>query len=199
MKRELIAAIAACGVAAPAMAAPGNNYVDGYFLLSEIDTGRNDDDGTGVGVKGAGQVAEQVFLTGEFQTLEYDDSDTDLDQFRFGAGLGPGMGSNGQGVYGRIEYVSFELDPPGPGKLDDDGIVGTVGYMLPVSPQLRLHGEVGYVYLDDIDGPELLGGVSYRVAQNLSLIADYRLSFLETDGGGDADLSDLRLGARFNF
>lgn len=194
MKRELIAAVAACGLAAPAIAAPGNNFVDGYGLYSDVDFGPADDDGLGVGVKGAFQIADRVFLTGEFQTLEYDDSNVDLDQFRFGAGFGPGMGSNGEGLYGRVEYASLEFDND-----EQDGIAGTVGYALPVSPQLRLHGEIGYLYLDDVDGPELLIGATYRIAQNLSLFGDYRASFLDVDGGGDVDLSDLRFGVRFNF
>lgn len=198
MKRHIFAAVAACCLTGPAVAATGNNYVDGYFLLSEIDVetpfGDADDDGDGVGVKGAFQVAERVFLTGEFQTVEYDDFDVDLDQLRLGAGMGPGMGANGQGVYGRVEYATLDFDNE-----DDDGLVGTLGYAVPVSQQFRLHGEVGYAYLDDVDGPELLAGASYRVAQNLSLFGDYRMSFLEADGGGDLDLSDLRLGVRFNF
>ena len=92
MKRELIAALAACGFAAPVLAAPGNNFIDGYALFSDIDLGPVDDDGIGAGVKGAFQVADRVFLTGEFQTVEYDDFNADFDQIRLGAGFGPGMG-----------------------------------------------------------------------------------------------------------
>jgi len=194
MKRELIAAIAACSFAAPALAATGNNYVDGYFYLSDIDVGPADDDGVGVGVKGGFQVADQVYLTGEYQTVEYDDFNVDLDQLRLGAGFGPGMGTKGQGIYGRAEYVKFDIDSE-----DDSGIGGHVGYALPLSDQFRLNGEVGYLLLDDSDGPELLIGGTYRVAQNFGIFADYRASFLDGDHGGDLDVSDLRIGARFYF
>lgn len=195
MKRELIAAIAACGFAAPALAATGNHYVDGYFYMSDIDLGPVDDDGVGVGVKGGFQVADKVYLTGEYQTVEYDDFNADLDQMRLGAGFGPGMGPSGAGLYGRAEYVSFDIESE-----DDDGIAGHVGYAIPVSDQFRLHGEVGYLLLDDTDGPELLIGGTYRVAQNFGIFADYRASFLEADGnGGDIDINDLRIGARFYF
>lgn len=195
MKHKLIAALAACGLAAPALAAPGNNFVDGYALFSDIDLGPVDDDGIGAGLKGGFQVADQVFLTGEFQTVEYDDFDVDFDQIRLGAGFGPGMGSTGEGLYGRAEYVSFDLDNE-----DDDGIGGSVGFGLPLSPAFRLHGEAGYLLLDDADGPELLVGGTYRLAQNFGVFADYRMSFLDPDGGGgDVDISDLRIGARFYF
>lgn len=195
MKRKLIAAIAACGIAAPTFAVTGNNHVDGYFALSELDIGSFDDDGNGFGLKGAFQVHPQVFLTGEFQSVEYDDTDLDLDQIRLGAGTGPGMGANGEGIYGRGEYIQLDADSE-----DQDGLVGTLGYALSVNPQFRLHGEVGYVYLDDADGPELLVGGTYRLAQNLGLFADYRMSFLDPDGGGgDLDVADLRAGVRFHF
>ena len=195
MKRQLIiaAAVAACGIAAPAMAAPGNNYVDGYLLLSDIDVGP-DDDGTGVGVKGAFQVADQVYLTGEFQTVEYDDFNADLDQIRLGAGFGPGMGAKNEGIYGRAEYVMFDFDDE-----DDDGIAGHVGYAVPLNPQFRVHGEVGYLLLDEVDGPEITLGGTYQVARNFGIFADYRMGFYEADGGGDVDLNDLRIGARFTF
>ncbi|MCC2655418.1 MAG: porin family protein [Panacagrimonas sp.] len=197
MKRVSIAALAACGFVAPALAAPGNNYVDGYGLFSDIDLGGpNDDDGVGMGVKGAFQVADKVYLTGEFQTVEYDDFNEDLDQIRLGVGFGPGMGPNSEGLYGRVEYVDVDLGP-----FDDSGVGGFVGYGLPLNQQFRIHGEVGYLLLDDVDGPELLIGATYRVAQNLGVFADYRASFLEFDGngGGDFDINDLRLGVRFTF
>lgn len=194
MKRELIAAAAVLGIAAPVLAAPGNNHVDGYLLMSDIDLGPVDDDGIGAGVKGAFQVGDQVYLTGEFQSVEYDDFNADFDQIRLGAGFGPGMGGKGEGLYGRAEYVRFDLDNE-----DDDGIAGHIGYGVPLNPQFRLHGELGYLLLDETDGPELLIGGTYQIARNIGVFADYRMSFLEADGGGDVDIDDLRIGARFHF
>lgn len=201
MKRVCIAALAACGFAAPALAAQGNNYVDGYGFFSDIDIdglGVDDsDDGVGMGVKGAFQVSDQVYLTGEFQTVEYDDFDEDFDQVRIGAGFGPGMGPNAEGLYGRVEYVDMDI-----GFADDGGVGAWVGYGLPLNQQFRIHGEAGYLLLDDIDGPEILIGATYRIAQNFGVFADYRMSFLEADvgpGDVDVDVSDLRLGVRFTF
>jgi hypothetical protein len=198
MKRACVAALAACGFAAPALAVQGNNYVDGYGFFSDVDLEfgpfNDSDDGVGMGVKGAFQVADKVYLTGEFQTVEYDDFNRDLDQIRLGAGFGPGMGPNAEGIYGRVEYVDVDFFGE-----DDDGVGGSIGYGLPLSPEFRLHGEVGYLYLDDVDGPELLIGGTYRIAQNFGVFADYRASFLEADGGGDIDINDLRVGIRFTF
>lgn len=196
MKRNLIAALAACTFAVPALAQTGNNYIDGFFVLnSEIDLGPADDDGNGFGVKGAFQVHDSVFLTGEYQGVEYDDSEADLDQIRLGAAFGPGAGSRGAGLYGQGEYINLDLD----GASDQDGLGGHVGYGLPVNDRIRLHGQAGYVLLDDVDGPEFLVGGTYKFTPNIGAFADYRMSFLDVDGGGDLDLSDLRIGARFYF
>jgi hypothetical protein len=194
MKRVLIAALAASGVAAPAMAATGNNYVDGYVALSSLnpDPGGSED-GTGAGVKAAFQVADKIFLTGEFQSVDYDHIHDDFDQIRLGAGFGPGMGSKGEGLYGRVEYVDFDFGD------SDSGLGATAGYAIPLNPQFRVHGEVGYLLLDDVDGPELTIGGTYQVAQNLGIYADYRHDFLNVDGGGDIDIGDVRVGVRFLF
>lgn len=189
MKRNLIAAVAACAFAAPAIA-QGNNYVDGFFALSEIEN----EDGNGFGLKGEFQVHDKLFLNGEFQTVDYDDN-FDVDQIRLGGTIGPGAGSKNEGIFGRVEYVNLDF---GSGS-DQDGIGGHVGYALPLSKEFRLHGQVGYLMLDDVDGPELLVGATYQVAPNIALFGDYRASFLEADGGGDLDVSDIRLGARFLF
>ncbi len=193
MKRNLIAAFAACAFAAPAFA-QGNNYIDGFFALSELEN----EDGNGFGLKGEFQVHDKLFLNGEFQSVDYDDN-FDVDQLRLGGAMGPGAGSKNEGVFGRIEYVSLDLGN-GSGS-DQDGVGGHVGYALPLSPEFRVHGQAGYVLLDDVDGPEFLIGATYKLAQNVALFGDYRVSFLEVDGtnGADLDVSDLRLGARFLF
>jgi opacity protein-like surface antigen len=195
MKRQLIAAAAACAFAAPAMAAQGDNFIDGFYVpWYEADFGAGDDDGDGFGLKGAVKVGEPIYLTGEYQSVELDDTDLDVDELRLGVGLGDGAGARGAGLYGRLQYMDLDLDVD-----DDDGVVGHVGYALPVSPQLRLHGEAGYVLLSDVDGPELLAGATYQFAPNLAGFADFRASYLDVDNGGDLDLSQFRVGARFTF
>lgn len=175
--------------------AANQNFVDGYLIFGELEVGSNSRDGDGLGVKGAGQVHQRVFLTGEFQNLDLDGSRGEVEQLRFGAGFGPGMGARAEGPYGRVEYINFDNNIGS----DNDGIGGTAGYGFPVDSRLRLHGEFGYLLLDDLDGPELTVGASYEVIPNFGIFADYRRSFLEIDNGGDVDLSDFRLGGRFYF
>lgn len=193
--KPLFAASLLGACALPAMSAT-TNHVDGYIVPhSEIDIGPFDDEGDGFGVKGAFQVAPRIFLTGEYQGVEYDDANGDLDQLRLGADFGPGAGASGQGLYGRGQYVSLDFD----GGDDQDGVGAHVGYGMSLTPALRVHGEAGYLLLDDLDGPEFLVGAEYRVAQNLGVFADYRMTRFDVDGGGDLDLDELRVGARFHF
>lgn len=195
MKRQLIAAAAAFAFAAPALAASGDNFIDGFYVpWIEADSGSFDDDGDGFGIKGAFRIADPIYLTGEFQRTELDDSNLDIDELRLGAAYGEGAGARGVGLYGRLQYVDLDLDVD-----DDDGFAGHVGYALAVSPQWRLFGEAGYVLLSDIDGPELLAGTTYQFAPNIAGFADFRVGYFDVDGGSDLDLSQFRIGARFTF
>lgn len=194
MKTTMIAAAAACALSVTALPASATNYIDGYFVpWAEADFGPGDADGDGFGLKGAFQVGSSVFLTGEYESVDYDDINTDIDQLRLGAELGPGAGL-GTGIYGRGEYVSLDDDED-----DQDGFAGHVGYGFPVNKQIRLHGQIGYLLLDDVDGPELSFGGTYQFTSNLAAFGDYRSSYLDVDGGGDLDLSEFRIGARFLF
>ncbi|MGQ0697084.1 MAG: outer membrane beta-barrel protein [Panacagrimonas sp.] len=196
MNRKTILAAAACAFALPTFAASAGNFVDGYYIpFAEVDVGSDDADGDGFGVKGAYEVGtSSVFFTGEYQSVDYDDIDADIDQLRLGAAFGPGAGSVGEGLYGRGEYVSIDFADE-----DQNGFGGHVGYGLPVTKEFRLYGEAGYLLLDDVDGPELLVGATYQFAPNLAAFGDFRNSFLDVDGGGDLDLSQFRIGARFLF
>lgn len=205
MKLRSICTAAALVFALPATAAPGHNFLDGYYVSGTLETPAvapfdDEVDGDGGGVKGAIELLPDLFLTGEYQSLEYDESigsNTKLNQFRVGAGFGPGVG-NGGGLYGRVEYVSIDDDDDE----DDDeqsGIGGQIGFALPLSELLRLHAEVGYLSLDDLEGPEFIGGVTLRFSRNVGLFVDYRLSELEFDNGDEVNLEDIRVGARFFF
>lgn len=205
MNTLLLPAAAALLFALPAAAAPGNNFLDGYYVSGSIETEEpepfdDEVDGDGGGVRGAIELVPDLFLTGEYQSLEYDERfglESELNQFRIGAGFGQGVG-NGGGLYGRVEYVSIDDDDDE----DDDqqnGVGGQIGFALPLSEVLRLYAEVGYLSLDDLDGPEFIFGAHLRLARNLGLFADYRSTQLEFDGGEEITLEDVRVGARFYF
>lgn len=204
MKFKLALSVAALGLSAPLLAAPGGSFIDGYYVPSATIQQENglfdfEEEGDGAGVKGAIEVVPQVFITGEYQSNQYDDagSNIELDTYRLGVGLGEGLG-NGQGIYGRFELIN--ADDNGDDSDEESGVVGTLGLGAILSPQVKIYGEAGYQKFDDLDGPELLGGIAIRLLPNLGVFADYRYSQLNLeDTDIDITYDEFRIGARFYF
>jgi opacity protein-like surface antigen len=171
-------------------------YIPSAEIEVESFLGNGTDDGDGFGIKGEFAVAPNVYLTGEYQGTEYDDSNLELDQLRLGAAFGEGAGTGG-GLYGRIQYlnISFGDDDND----DESGVGGHIGFALAPSPEFKLYGEAGYLKFDDVDGPEFLVGAAFQVAPNIGIFADYRTASLEDDNDNELTLDDFRVGARFYF
>jgi len=184
----------------PAFAATDSiNHIDGYYIPSaDIEVG-GEDDGDGFGVKGRAQFADQLFFTGEYQAVEYDDSELELDQLRGGIGffapLSPDVHWNVRG-----EFVRVETDGPFQDSEDDTGFGVHGGIEALLTPRFSVHGSLGYLSVDDVDGPEFLVGGRFKATPNVSFFADYRMSrFEDDDSGSDLDLDDIRIGAGFHF
>lgn len=205
MKFKLALSAVSLGLSLPAVAAPGNNFIDGYYVpwaqVEITNAGPFDanEEGDGFGVKGALEFAPDVFITGEFQNNQYDDNggEAELETYRLGLGFGHGAGTGG-GLYCRLEYIN--ADDPNDDSADESGGVGTLGFALPLSEELRLHAEAGYQKFDDADGPEFLVGITLQLAPNVGLFADYRNTQLELeDTNIEIQYDEARIGARFYF
>jgi len=72
------------------------------------------------------------------------------------------------------------------------------GLVFAANPQFNLYAQIGYLSIDDADGPEFKFGVDFKANQQVSLFADYRATRFE-DEGVDLDLDDLRIGAAYHF
>jgi hypothetical protein len=200
------ASLCALAMAAAAFQAqaqqPSVGHVDAYYIpkadLEVSEAGfTGDDDGDGFGLRGRFNATEQVFISAEYQAVEYDDSSLELDQLRVGAGYILPINTTLNFV-GQVEYISAETDGPGISSETDDGFGVHAGLEAALAPQFSLYGSVGFVSIDDSDGPEFLVGARFQVAPNVSLFADYRATRF-SDSGSDLDLDDLRLGAGFHF
>lgn len=170
-------------------------HLDGYYLPSaDYDASPGPrTDGDGFGVKGRFNIAEQWFLTGEYQAVDYR-AGRDLDQLRFGVGLASPLQRNVDFV-GWLEYVNFDGRR---GIADEDGLGIHGGLEGRLSPEFSIHGSVGYVMLDDLDGPEFLFGARFRATPQISVFADYRMTRL-SHRGVDVDVDDLRIGVGYHF
>ena len=157
--------------------------VSGYLVMEDAGPA----DGTGLGIKGWGSVADNIFLNGEFQTADLDG--TDVDQLRFGGGYWMPLNQPGLSVFGRGELIQIEI-----GRFDESGWGLHGGGMLQINPQLSAHASLGLLDVGDEDGFEFLLGGTYMVSPELGGFIEYR------DFGGDfVDLTDIRIGATYYF
>lgn len=145
-----------------------------------------DDDGNGFGIRGWRMLEGPWFVAGEYQTVTLDDTDLDVDQFRFGGGYAMDM------WLVRAEYIDTGSD------LDQSGF-GFHGGLHTQSGQLGFMGTVGYLSLDDASGPEINAGVSFAFNQDWSGMLDLRTFLGSLDPDGDLTLTDIRIGASYNF
>lgn len=177
-------------------------YADAFIVPSaKLDVsvpgfGSADDDGDGFGLRVHAPFSEGLAFDGEYRTTSYDDSDLDFDQLRFGLAAGGATAV-------RVEYVNAELDG------DDANGFGLHGvFRSDVSEQVELFGTVGYLFLEDdddndVEGLEFSAGLSIALSPALGLIASYRKTALEVDGGAggdtDFDFDDISIGLRAYF
>ena len=125
------------------------------------------------------------------------DPDVDFEQIRVAIGASrPLVGSMLKTVL-EAEVVNFDLD--------DESEAGAglhAGLAYQPLTALTLHGRVGYLWVDDIEGPEFKVGVDYKFAPQFSVFVDYRGSRFSDDSSGnsfDLDVDDVRLGVAAHF
>lgn len=191
-KCALAVAVSAALIPGVAMSAKGSGAIDVYYVPSadiEVDIdgiGEFEDDGDGFGVKGRFDVAPQFFIAGEYQAVEYDDSNGELDQIRGGLGYR----FNRRSPF----YLLGEIINIDDGEDDETGFGVHLGVDAAVAPALNLYGQVGYVDVEG-DGIEFLGGLAYMFTQQIGGFVDYRQTNLD-DNDVEITLDDLRLGIR---
>lgn len=176
--------------------------LDIYMMpKSELDIevsgmGSASDTGDGLGFKGEIGV-ENMFLSGEYQTTDYDLSGSTIEYLR----LGLGAQSSGTLSFGGVfELVRFDLDGTSASGV---GFHGRIGVRL--AERVQLKAQAGYVGVTDAaevnyEGPEYSVGIAAMALPNLGIFADIRNSKLEDEFGIiTMDISDVRVGARLAF
>ncbi len=198
----LLAGLLAFLVAGPAAA--GASVSVGYLVDSSIevesDFGDGDiEDGDGFSLQGSFDVAESLFLYGDYFTREFEDDfgDTlDWDTLRLGVGY-----AFEAPIYIGVNFEELEVGVSGDSD-STDGFGARIGTRLPLGEVLYFNGELGVTILDDATAADLAVGLGFQVNQTFSIFADYRVTAYEPDDNPDdltLTLSDLRLGARVDF
>lgn len=196
---------------AAAMAGPGGSHVDVYYVPNpeiEIDDGTDNitlKDGSGFGLRGRFGLQDELFVQLEFQSNQYDKAsiagccsgafDSEATALRGGVGF-----SVGGPLYGLFEFIQQEIDLKDADMSFDDNGYGVHLGLQGGGESSTIYAQVGYVDIGDFgNGFEFLVGGALNFSPTTAVFVDYRNTTQEDDAGGEAVLTDLRVGVRFNF
>lgn len=193
MRLPFFAALALASSAA--LAEPYSN-ADLYYTWIDQDIAGEKVDGDGFGLRGRGFVTPNVFVLGQYQETELEDV-VDFTETRAGIGFGA-MISPAAYASLQAEFTDIEYEFPG-FAIDDDGYAILAGLEGRISETVRVFGRVGYVSLEETDGPEFVVGGSAMFTENLGLVVEYRNTTLEDDAGDELDLTEIRAGLRLSL
>lgn len=180
----------------------------GAYFVAEADADLSDSgnslelDGDGFGLFGSFNLSKTDSLYFEYSAVEYDSAeiagmsgkvDFDFVQVRAGYKSLIPLGQKLSLTPG-VEAVSFTLD----GETADTGFGLHVALNYQIFDCWSTYAQVGYLSVDEADGPEVKIGTMYQASEKYSLFADYRASRFEDDGA-DLDVDDVRLGLAIHF
>lgn len=193
MRFKFASALAASAAFVPFLAQAEGfsySYLDAAYVNTDID--QFDEDVDGFALRGSYELTDNVFVFAGYadQSTSVAGFDIDLQTYNLGLGYAWPLGK-ALDVYGKLGYVSAEVDAQGFGDADDDGYSLAVGLRGRAVEQLELEGAVSYVDLSDSgDDTTLdLGARWYFTPQ---------FAFGVEGSFGD-DANTYGLGVRWNF
>ncbi|MCK8103329.1 outer membrane beta-barrel protein [Pseudoalteromonas sp. 2CM36K] len=152
---------------------PNFNFVSGGYLDADID-GESADGWT---IDGSKLVSENVFLSGQYQTVGDSVNGADFDINWLSAGVGYRTAiSSSTDFYGLLTYENIELEASYAGRSeseDENGYGLSVGLRSMVSESFELDGRLGYVDIDDDSETSISVGARYYINENVSFGANY--------------------------
>jgi hypothetical protein len=158
------------------------DYVFGSLAITELDSG-------GLEIGGSFALAQNFHLFGGYQDWELNDN-VDRSILQVGGGYHWDLSQNLDLTVG-LALAKSELDTPGPGEFDDEGLILSAGLRGWITDQVELSGEI---LLDDSLGSDVesvleVGG-QYHLSDQMSLGGRVRV---------DEEETTLFLGGRFHF
>ncbi|MEZ5557529.1 MAG: outer membrane beta-barrel protein [Pseudomonadales bacterium] len=189
IKTNLSAALLAAGLASAGAAYADDmsyTYVEGGYLMTDIDNVNVDGDGLGIAASAA--LNEMFFVFGDYATQEFDNN-IDYDQFQLGLG-GHWPITEVLDVVGTVSYVDAELDA-GPANADDSGFGLGLGLRGRLTDVVELEGGINYYDLDDAgDDTQFNVGGRYYFTPAFAVGAGVQM--------GD-DFTTWKISARYEF
>jgi hypothetical protein len=163
------------------------SYVEIGYDESDFDVGGPDIDGDGLTLSGSFRINDDWHAFASYGSADLDFG-IDIDTWAIGAGYVFPL-QDDIDLYGRVLYINSEIDVPGPGNADEDGLGLQFRIRAMVTDELELEGGIQYVDVGDND-TSLQAGARYYFNEQLS--AGVGLTF-----GGDTD--GIGINARFSF
>jgi hypothetical protein len=192
MRFKIASAFAATAAQLPFLAQAEGlsySYVDLAYITTDID--QLDDELDGFALRGSLEVTDQVFLFAGYsdQSTSVRGRDIDGEAFNLGVGFAWPIAASTD-LYGKLGYVSSEIDFPG-GSYDDDGYALGVGLRGRVADQFELEGSLNYVDLSDSGDDTSLG-----LAGRWYFTDQFALG---VEGAFGDDATTLGVGIRWDF
>jgi hypothetical protein len=162
-------------------------YVELAYDETDFDLGGGDIDGDGLTLSGAFEINEDWHAFASYGSADLDFG-IDLDSWAIGAGYRYPLRDDVD-VYGRVLYISTDVDLPGPSNADEDGLGLQGRIRFRVTEVFEVEGGIQHVDVIESD-TSLQASARYHFTRNLS--AGIGITFAgDTDGIG--------INARYSF
>lgn len=162
------------------------SYVAGSYSRADYDDLNLDGDGLGIGVSVT--INESFHLFGGYTGVDLD-ANVEADGWQAGVGFNTPISAQ-MDVVVTLAYVSTEVDVPGIGTVDDDGLGLGVGLRAMVSDMIELDGDITYVDTDSGSDASLGAGFLFYATNNIAV---------GVSGRWDDDVSIWSLNGRIYF
>jgi hypothetical protein len=184
-----VLAVPAVGAAQQSQTQPFSyTYVELSYDESDFDLGGGGDiDGDGLTLSGSFEINEDWHAYAAFGNSDLDFG-IDVDTWTIGAGYRYPLRDDVD-IYGRVLYISTDVEGPGPFGADDDGLGLQARLRFRVSDEFEVEGGIQHVDVADSD-TSLQASARYHFNDNFS--AGIALTF-----AGDTD--SFGINARYSF
>ena len=163
------------------------SYVEIGYDESDFDVGNGDIDGDGLTLSGSYEINDDWHVFASYGMADLDFG-IDIDTLAIGAGYVYPLQEDVD-LYGRVLYINTDVDVPGGGESDEDGLGLQFRVRTLVADNLEVEGGVQYIDVGEND-TSLQVGARYYFSSQFS--AGIGLTF-----GGDTD--GIGINARYAF
>jgi hypothetical protein len=162
-------------------------YVELSYDETDFDFGSGDINGDGLTLSGSFEINEDWHAFASYNTADLDFG-IDLDSWAVGGGYRYPLRDDVD-IYGRVLYISSDIDVPGPGSADEDGLGVQARIRARISDDFEVEGGIQHVDVFDSD-TSLQASARYHFTEDFS--AALGITFAgDTDGIG--------ISARYSF